>query len=84
MHHGLAGLAIECLLELRHIHQHVVDAQFGHGVRIGQNHVPCRFRPDLIAPAHPVGNEETLQVGQAVRVLVLQRFALLFQLLDKR
>src|ERR1035438_3595170 len=59
MNHGLSGLAVEGLLELRHIPQHVVDAQLGHGVRIGQNHVPRRFRPDLIAPAHSVGDEVT-------------------------
>src|SRR6266849_5731086 len=77
--HLLPGLAAKSLGKLRHVRNHVVDAEDRQRVRVGGNGHTSNFRTYGRAPRIGVRKEETLAIGPAVRTFVVERFTLLFQ-----
>src|ERR1700728_3466948 len=84
VHFRLTGLAAEGLLKFRHIADDVVDAQLRYGVRVGEDERARSFGTDLVAPAGSVGDEEPLQIGEAVRIRIVERFALAAEIEHQR
>ena len=84
MHHRLACLAAERLLELRHVRHHVVHPQLWDRVRICQHHRPDHLGSRLVAPRVAIRQEEALQVGQPVRIFIGECLALFCEVLDQR
>src|SRR5271167_1373188 len=72
IHHGRAGLAVECLLEFRHVGDHAVGAIFFGRMRVHRGAQTFGFIARLAAPALAVADEEALLGSQ-----VIQRFELL-------
>src|SRR5207302_10524206 len=74
--HGLASLATECLLELRHVLHHSVHAILGYGVLVGLGLQRGRLVAVVVAPHRAPSHEDALLRGIAVDerlLLALQR-----------
>ena len=75
MNHLLSLVAAKGLLELRHIRNDVVDTVLGIRMWIGQDQSANQLRPVLLTPNERVGQEEPLQIGEAVGTLIVEAFA---------
>ena len=69
---GLAGFAVKGFLEFGHVADDVVYAQFFGRMGIGEYVCAKRFGADLAAPAFRIRDEEALEIGEAVRVFVVE------------
>ncbi len=65
--------------ELRHVRNHVVDAEDRQRVRVGGDDQTRDLRPHIRAPRIRIREEEALAIGPAVRTFVVERFALLLE-----
>src|SRR5271170_3479947 len=77
--HLLASLATKSLGKLRHIRNHVVDAEDGQRVRVGGNHQTRHLRTYTGAPRVGVREEEALTIRPAIQTFVVERLALLLE-----
>ena len=60
VHHGRAGLAVECFLKLGHVRDHAVRPVLFRRVRVDRGAEALSFIATLAAPALAVADEEAL------------------------
>src|SRR5215467_2682990 len=78
-YHLLTRLAVEGLAEFCHVGNHIVDAEYRHGMRIRGYNQTGDLRTDIRAPGIGVREKESLAIGPAIFPFVVQRLALLLQ-----
>src|SRR5882724_10561941 len=64
--HRAPSPALECLFELRHVHDHAIDAVLGRSVRITSGTDTQVFRPVVRTCPLCKSDEETLIRGKAI------------------